>query len=196
MKACNVVLIVLAMVVTASAADTVTEKLQRGLFEEEANHNLSTAMKEYQAIIAQSDEQRKVVATALFRLAECYRKLGQTNEAAKAYQQVLRDYSEQEQLVQMAEKLTRAEEKREESSAQLREMESKMAGLRIDLAAADNEWRRLTRMSDTGLARTDAAKKDPVLVTLEQQLLAAEQKRAELLGGGKDSKHPEVQAVE
>src|SRR5436190_1130524 len=106
MKACNVVLIVLAMVVTASAADTVTEKLQRGLFEEEANHNLPAAIKEYQAIIAQSDEQRKVVATALFRLAECYRKLGQTNGAATQYQRLLRDYSDQEQLVQMAEKLS------------------------------------------------------------------------------------------
>src|SRR5215204_2792954 len=106
MKAFNAVFIILVWVSMASAAESPTEKLQRGLFEEEANHNLPAAIKEYQAIIAQSDEQRKVTATALFRLAECHRKLGQTNEANTTYQQLLREYPEQEQLVQMAEKLS------------------------------------------------------------------------------------------
>src|SRR5205085_10366439 len=96
MKTFNVVVMVLAVAFRASAADVLTEKLQRGLFEEEANRNLDTAIKEYQSVVAQSDEQRKVTATALFRLAECYRKLGKTNEANTQYQRILRDYSEQE----------------------------------------------------------------------------------------------------
>src|SRR5687768_1572870 len=99
MKTFNVFVVALVFAFNASAADVLTEKLQRGLFEEEANHNIDAAIKEYQAVVAQSDEQRKVTATALFRLGECYRKLGKTNEANAQYQRILRDFSEHEQLV-------------------------------------------------------------------------------------------------
>jgi len=99
MKSINVFVVALVLAFNASAADVLTEKLQRGLFEEEANHNLDAAIKEYQSVVAQSDEQRKVTATALFRLGECYRKLGRTNEANAQYLRILRDFSEQEQLV-------------------------------------------------------------------------------------------------
>src|SRR5205085_2578178 len=146
-------LIIFALAVSARAADTLTEKLQRGLFEEEANHNLAAAIKEYQSIAAQSDEQRKVIATALFRLAECYRKLGQTNAALVHYQRLLRDFSEQEQLVQLAEKMTGSQTGKADSSEQAREMERRLAGLRMDLAAADDEWKRIDRMSANELAR-------------------------------------------
>ena len=99
MKTISMLVMALVLVSNAGAADTLTEKLQRGLFEEEANHNLDAAIKEYQSVVAQSDEQRKVIATALFRLGECYRKLGKTNEANAQYQRILRDFSEQEQLI-------------------------------------------------------------------------------------------------
>src|SRR5215203_3966114 len=134
MKAYNVMFMVLAMVVAAGAADSPTEKLQRGLFEEEANHNLPAAIKEYQAIIAQSAEQRKVIATALFRLGECYRKLGRTNEADTTYQQLLREYPEQEQLVQVAEKISGPVVGTSGSTEYSREVERKIASLRIDIA--------------------------------------------------------------
>jgi ankyrin repeat protein len=99
----------LALVFNASAADALTEKLQRGLFEEEANHDLDAAIKEYQSVVSQADEQRKVMATALFRLGECYRKLGRTNEANAQYERVLRDFSEQEQLVKLSRSLLPAQ---------------------------------------------------------------------------------------
>ena len=83
-------------------ADNLTNVLQNALFEEEANHNLSAAVQAYQTIIARSDEQRKLAATAVFRLAECYRKLGQTNEANVQYRRVLRDFSDQTSLVRDA----------------------------------------------------------------------------------------------
>jgi ankyrin repeat protein len=94
------------------AADGLTERLQRGLFEEEANRNPEAAIKEYQTVVAQSDEHRKVVATALFRLGECYRKLGRTNDAAAMYRRILRDFSDQEQLT------TAIRERRPEQSGQ------------------------------------------------------------------------------
>jgi ankyrin repeat protein len=102
MKTFNALVVGLVLVISANAADPLTEKLQRGLFEEEANRNLDAAIKEYQSVVAQSDEQRKLVATALFRLGECYRKLGRTNEAQAQYQRILSDFSEQEQLVKLS----------------------------------------------------------------------------------------------
>ena len=101
-KAINLFVVALFIAVNAVAADPLTERLQRGLFEEEANRNLDAAIKEYQAVVTQSDEQRKVTATALFRLGDCYRKLGKTNEAAAFYQRITRDFSEQEQLARLA----------------------------------------------------------------------------------------------
>ena len=62
--------VVLMWCVAAYSADSLSEKLQRGLFEEEANRNLDAAIKEYQSVVAHSDEQRKVIATALFRLGD------------------------------------------------------------------------------------------------------------------------------
>jgi ankyrin repeat protein len=74
------------------AADPISDALQKGLFEEEANHNLDAAIKAYQSVIDQSAEQRKLTATAVFRLGECYRKLNKTNEALAQYQRVVREF--------------------------------------------------------------------------------------------------------
>jgi ankyrin repeat protein len=84
------------------AADPLTEALQKGLFEEEANQNLEAAIKAYQDVLGRAEEQRRIAATALFRLAECYRKQGKTNEASAEYRRLVRDYSEQATLVSLS----------------------------------------------------------------------------------------------
>src|SRR5439155_16022703 len=73
--------------------------LQKGLLEEEANHNLDAAIQAYQSVVNQYDDQRKITATAVFRLGECYRKQGKTNEAVAQYQRVIQDFSDQDSLV-------------------------------------------------------------------------------------------------
>ncbi len=85
-----------------SAADALTEAFQKALFEEEANRNLDAAIQAYQSVLKQLDTQRKIASTTVFRLGECYRKLGQTNEAAIQYQRVLREFSDQEILVNLS----------------------------------------------------------------------------------------------
>src|SRR6266446_83133 len=85
-----------------SAAEGVNELLQKGLFEEEANHNLDAAIKAYQSVITQQDDQRKLAATAVFRLGECYRKLGRTNEATAQYERILRDFADQPSLAALS----------------------------------------------------------------------------------------------
>src|SRR5437867_7609960 len=88
----------------ASADDSLSEALQKGLLEEEANHNLEAAIQAYQEAVNQFGDQRKIAATAVFRLGECYRKQGKTNEAAAHYERLCRDFPDQQQLVQLGQK--------------------------------------------------------------------------------------------
>src|SRR5688572_5691257 len=131
MKTFNMFVMAAMFALNAIAADVFTEKLQRGLFEEEANHNLDAAIKEYQSIVSLSDEQRKVMATAIFRLGECYRKLGRTNEAHAQYQRVLRDFSEQEQLVRSVKSLTEPATVANQPEY-ARELQGRIGSLRIE----------------------------------------------------------------
>ncbi|HVR36856.1 MAG TPA: tetratricopeptide repeat protein, partial [Methylomirabilota bacterium] len=103
MQRITILLIVwLATFGAARAADPLQETLQRGLFEEEANRDLDAAIEAYQSVVARYDTNRHIAATAVFRLAESYRKKGLTNEAAARYQRVLRDFSDQETLVNLS----------------------------------------------------------------------------------------------
>ena len=96
------VVLLSASVRLAGAADNPNEALQKGLLEEEANHNLDAAIQAYQTVINQFDDQRKIAATAVFRLGECYRKQGKTNEAVAQYQRVGRDFTDQDALVKLS----------------------------------------------------------------------------------------------
>lgn len=101
MKTTTVTLVaalLLGLAQSSRAAETVNETLQKGLFEEEANHNLDAAIKAYQSVLQQTDEHRKLAATSVFRLGECYRKLGKTNEATAQYERVLREFGDQTTL--------------------------------------------------------------------------------------------------
>jgi ankyrin repeat protein len=84
------------------ADDSIALRLQKGLFEEEANHNLPAAIEQYKAVITATDEQRKLAATALFRLGESYHKLGREEEAKEAYSRVVRDFSDQKEVASKA----------------------------------------------------------------------------------------------
>jgi ankyrin repeat protein len=86
----------------AHAADDLTAVLQQALFNEEADHDLAAAIKAYQFVVTGADAQRKLAATAVFRLGECYRKLGQTNEAVVQYQRILSDFADQTNLVTLS----------------------------------------------------------------------------------------------
>src|SRR5437762_445431 len=107
MKKTSIVLLAALLVSSArcaSGGDPSGDALQKGLLEEEANHNLDAAVQAYQSIIDQFEDQRKMAATALFRLGECYRKQGRTNEAAGQYQRVLQEFADQSSLVGASER--------------------------------------------------------------------------------------------
>ena len=87
---------------SAAATGDSTAALQKGLFEEEANHDLNAAIQAYQSVIKAFDQDRKLAATAVFRLGECYRKQGNTNEANVQYERVIREFSDQTPLVALS----------------------------------------------------------------------------------------------
>jgi len=103
LQACATVVATCFLAFSAAAAtnDPAT-LLQKGLFEEEANHNFSNAIHLYQSLISNFDNDRKLAATAIFRLGECYRKQGKTNEATAQYERVLREFPDQTQLTAAA----------------------------------------------------------------------------------------------
>jgi cytohesin len=86
----------------SAATNDLTPLLQQGLLDEEAGHDLPAAITEYQSLAAQFDKDREIAATAIYRLGECYRKLGQTNQAAAQYQRIVREFADQKTLATLS----------------------------------------------------------------------------------------------
>lgn len=86
----------------ASAQTNLSNLLQQGMFEEEANHNLPAAMADYQKLAAQFDRDRQLAAAGIFRLGECYREEGNTNEAALEYHRIIREFPDQTNLMTLS----------------------------------------------------------------------------------------------
>jgi outer membrane protein assembly factor BamD (BamD/ComL family) len=82
-----------------AAQDKMSDAFRKGVAEEEAGRNPKGAIDQYKAVLVQFEEARKMAATALFRMAESYRKLGQDKEAQTAYARVLQQFPDQTQLV-------------------------------------------------------------------------------------------------
>lgn len=92
----------LAATLAGAQTNSATALLQQGLLEEQANRNLDAAIADYQALVAQFDRDRQLAATATFRLGECYRMQGRTNEAAAQYQRILKDFPDQQTLATLS----------------------------------------------------------------------------------------------
>jgi hypothetical protein len=71
------------------------ETLTKGVLAEESQHDLPAAVADYQQVVAAFDEERKTAAAALFRLAECQRKLHRDDLAKAAYERIVREFADQ-----------------------------------------------------------------------------------------------------
>jgi ankyrin repeat protein len=98
----TILMLLTAADLASAATNDLPTLLQRGLFEEEANHQLDVAIGDYKEAIEHFDHERQLAATAIFRLGECYRKLGRTNEANAQYQRIVREFPDQSQLAQLS----------------------------------------------------------------------------------------------
>ena len=102
MKTLTLLLVVILLPFRAFTADALVELLQKGLMEEEAQRDLPAAIRTYRELIEKIDNQRRLAATAVFRLGESYRKLGQTNEAAQHYQRLMREFPSETTLAKLS----------------------------------------------------------------------------------------------
>jgi len=85
-----------------AAQDRMVETLRQGVVEEESKQNLGAAIQDYQAVLSQFNDARQTAATALFRMAECYRKQGNGPQAMTAYRRVVREFADQSKLAEQS----------------------------------------------------------------------------------------------
>ncbi len=81
---------------------SIEQAFREALIEEEVRSNPDAALEMYKSIVEQAGRERKLVATALYRMGECSRKTGRESDAARAFQQLMLEYPEQTQLVEMS----------------------------------------------------------------------------------------------
>jgi Tol biopolymer transport system component len=98
------VVTMLAMVLAAGAQtrDDADRLLKAAKNTELVDGNLNAAIKQYGAIVAKyAKTDRGAAATALVRMADCYRKMGDA-ESLRIYEQVVRDYADQKDVAALA----------------------------------------------------------------------------------------------
>lgn len=79
-----------------------TETFNKAILEEESQHNLAAAVADYQQVVVAFDEERQTAAAALFRLAECQRKLHHDDQAKAAYLRIVREFVDQGRVVELS----------------------------------------------------------------------------------------------
>jgi hypothetical protein len=89
---------------TAAAGSTIPANVsfQTGVIEEEANLNPEAALAAYQAVIQQFDAQRVEAAQAIFRAGEVMRKAGNSAEARRNYERIVREFADQTVLARQS----------------------------------------------------------------------------------------------
>jgi hypothetical protein len=98
----SAVLWMVALVVSLPAAGPVADVLQRGIYTQETLGDLDAAIGIYREVIASPTATRAYTAQAWYRLGECLRGKGDGAGAASAFQTLVRDYPEQQELVDKA----------------------------------------------------------------------------------------------
>ena len=97
------IIFLLAVVLPASGAKAKSASvlLQEGLYAEEMKGDLDAAIKTYERVLKDFPGNRPVAAKALLHIGLCYEKLGK-QEALDAYERVIDQYPEQQEIVKAA----------------------------------------------------------------------------------------------
>jgi tetratricopeptide (TPR) repeat protein len=91
--------LLLACAAASFAQEHMADTLRSGIVAEDSKQDTRAAIRQYNDVLKQYAEARETAATALFRMAECYRKQGDRRQAITAYQRVVREFSDQSKLV-------------------------------------------------------------------------------------------------
>ena len=158
-----------------SATNDLTGLLQKGLFEEEANRDLNAAIANYQSLASAFDKDRQLAATAVFRLGECYRKLGKTNEAASEYQRIIKEFSDEQTLVTLS-RQNLAGLNVASTPASSRANDSSLLDAEANVASLQAQMQEIDKMSaDQKRIYVQQNFPNPVLTALIQELDLAQQ---------------------
>lgn len=84
------------------AEDEIEKAFRDALYAEEVKGDTEAALKAYADVSAKFELQRDMAATALYRQAECLRKLGRKDEAAALYKKVLAQYADKERTAKLS----------------------------------------------------------------------------------------------
>jgi Tol biopolymer transport system component len=90
---------------SATAAESFSVLLQKGIFAEETEGNLDAAIKIYEQITAEAAANRAVVAQAQYRLGVCYQKKGNKEQAISILNDLLKQFPAEAALGQKAREL-------------------------------------------------------------------------------------------
>jgi ankyrin repeat protein len=177
----GIFILLLAGLVASAQTNNLTALLQQGLFEEQANRNLDAAIADYQSLATQFDQDRPMAATAVFRLGECYRAQGKTNEAAAQYQRILRDFSDQAMLATLSrQNLAGMGTSLESPASAARQQQKELLAKQIALAEQDLSDAQM-RYKSGQAPQADVRNAGREVLRLRQQLVTLDAGKAELL---------------
>ncbi len=83
-------------------ADSPSDLLEQGIYSEETKGDLDGALQLYQKVIAQSKADEALAAQAQYHLGACYYKMQDYTNATAAFEQVVKDYPDQTNIVARA----------------------------------------------------------------------------------------------
>ena len=85
-----------------ATAAPASELLQKGLYAEEVEGNIDSAIKTYGEVIKKTDAPRNHIAQALYRQGMCYLKIKDEQAAKTAFEKLVNEYADQTEMVQKA----------------------------------------------------------------------------------------------
>ncbi len=94
--------LVLALTGATAHAKSAAELLREGLYAEEVEGNLDSAIGIYQQIITDTTAPKNLVAQALYRQGMCYMKKKDEAKAREVFQRLVTDYADQTDVVEKA----------------------------------------------------------------------------------------------
>jgi tetratricopeptide (TPR) repeat protein len=161
-------IVLMFLAVLAPAQDRLADALRKGIVEEESNHNLPAAIQAYESLLKQADADRPTIATALFRIGECYRKLGKSEQATAAYKRVAEQYPDQARLAEQSRR--HLPDAKKSAAAELSEAQRRYrALLEEEIKMAEDHAKRIRDSGETPETReaADAAQREALKLRRE-----------------------------
>ncbi|HCO94121.1 MAG TPA: hypothetical protein DIU00_09250 [Phycisphaerales bacterium] len=94
-----ILLLAVVLIAPAALAKSASELLQEGLYAEEIDGDLDTAIRVYAKIIKDGSGQRSHIAQAMYRQGMCYLKKQQEQQAKLVFEELVADYSDQTRII-------------------------------------------------------------------------------------------------